>query len=113
MEALGEELESKASSKNDLILNQNGSKGKFSVYTRPISTFEPQKVKTILYLLSWMIKMGGKIAMAIFRRKKMINKVAFFVIYFHNKIHFAIFNVYISSGAFLVARTMIHMKLVP
>ena len=45
--------------------------------------------------------------------KKAVNKVAFYLIYFHNKIHLAIFNIFIPAGAFLITRVLIHMKTVP
>ena len=35
------------------------------------------------------------------------------MIYFHNKIHLAIFNTFISSGVFVIARTILHMKTLP
>ena len=70
-------------------------------------------LKTVLYLLSWLIKIFGKLLLKLFRERQIVNKAAFFVIYFHNKIHLAVFNTFISSGVFLVTRTMIHMKTIP
>ena len=70
-------------------------------------------LKTVLYLLSWLVKLSGKIVLKGFKERQIVNKAAFYVIYFHNKFHLAIFNTFITSGVFLLSRTILHMKTIP
>ena len=68
-----------------------------------------------MYLISWILKGFRHIYMRMrrIRNECEIGKVAFYIIFIHNKLHFSIFNVFISSGIMLITRTLIHMKLVP
>ena len=100
---------------NNNIRNQVGTKGKFSIYKRPIVTIKNQIQRVIPYMISWILKLWK---MFYLRKKRImdkskIGKVAFYLIYVHNAIHFSIFNVFLSSGILVVARTLLHMKLFP
>ena len=100
---------------NENIKNQVGVRGKFSLYKRPIATINNQMRRLIPYLLSWVLKIWKMIYMRKSRiaGKSKIGKVAFYLIFAHNAIHFSIFNVFLSSGIMLVVRTILHMKLIP
>ena len=62
MEGLGRKVETKSVEEhNTKILNQKGTKGKFTVYKRPITTFQHYHYKIVLYLISWILKILFKI----------------------------------------------------
>ena len=84
MMTLGQNLEQKNSlSRNEYIANGIGSRGKFTRYDKPISTFKPYYLKIVLYLISWMVKIWSRIMVRIAKGSRKINKFVFYIIYFH------------------------------
>ena len=65
------------------------------------------------YLASWVCRIIGKVLTVASKRKKRITKTVFYFIYFHHKIHFGIFNSFISTGVLLTMRTILHTRLIP
>ena len=47
------------------------------------------------------------------KKAKKIIKWQFYFVYFHHKVHFGIFNAFISSGVLLITRTILHTKIIP
>ena len=100
---------------NENIMNQVGERGKYSLYKRPIVTIKNLVLKVVPYLFSWVLKIWKFIHLRKSRiaHKSKIGKVAFYLIFAHNAIHFSIFNIFLSSGVMLIVRTILHMKLNP
>ena len=114
LSTLGKSLEKTSTiSRNSYILNTVGSRGKFTKYDKPVSTIQPYLSKILMYLFSWIIKVWSKYE--IFKAKKSgkINKIKFYVIWFHQKIHFGVFNMFITNGVMLTTRTILHVKMFP
>ena len=99
--------------KNLIVKNEANSRGKFVVYQKGISTIDTFHYKTILYFLSFIIRMIEKLVVKILKKKEKINKVIFYTIFVHNRVHFVLLNVFISGGVFLNLRTILHMKTIP
>ena len=70
-------------------------------------------MKIVIYLLSWMVKLWSKIMIKIAKGTRKINKYVFYVIYFHQKMHFGVFNMFITNGVMLTTRTILHMRMIP
>ena len=114
MAAGGEALEPKSPMEKNLIVeNEANSRGKFTVYQKGISTIDTFHYKTILYFLSFIVRMIEKLVVKFLKKKEKINKVIFYTIFVHNRIHFVLLNIFISGGVFLNTRTILHMKTIP
>ena len=114
LETSGDNLEPKnIMSKDSIILNQTGLKGRLSTYNKSITTFELFHYKIILYMLSFLLKIVGNYIVYKIKATGKINNKLFYVIYFHNKVHFILFNLYLSGCVFLNARSVLHMKYLP
>ena len=84
MEGLGKKVEVKSVEEhNSKILNQTGTKGKFSVYKRPITTFQHYHYKIVLYFISWIFKILFKILIVRAKNMNYIKKWVFYIIYYH------------------------------
>ena len=99
--------------RTDFIMNSSGTKGKFSIYDRAVSTISSYLLKTILYLLSWIIKIWSKFEIPRAKKNKKIGKAKFYIIWFHQKIHFGLFNMFITNGVMLTTRTILHIRTLP
>ena len=112
MEGLGRKLEVKSKDEhNSKILNQTGTKAKLSLYKRPITTFKHYHYKIVIYLISWILKITFKIVTRRAKKAQYIQKWAFYMIYYHQKLHFAVFNTFIASGVMITASTLLYMKI--
>ena len=108
----GVELHSRQK-KNLILENRTASRGKLALYKQGITTVDILHYKTILYVVSFLFRLAEKGLLRLLWRKRTINKFIFYIIYFHNKIHFVLLNVFISGGEFLNLRTLLHMKMIP
>ena len=94
-------------------MNRAGSKRKFDIYSRAIVTLPNYTLKIAIYLLSWGFKAISKLLIKIAKKREKINKFVFYFVYYHNKIHFGIFNAVLSQGVLLMSRTVLHTKTFP
>ena len=99
--------------KSSILKNESGSKGKLSFYNLPITTLDNFHYKIALYMFSFLLRIFTKMLVKIMKRKGKIERNLFYLIYFHNKIHFVIFNIYIAGCIFLNARSILHLKYFP
>ena len=103
----------KIEDQDSYIRNRSGSHAKFDTYSRSITTSPNIWIKIVLYLVSWLLKTIAVISTKIMKKKKRINKLVFYFVYYHQKLHFGILNTFISQGVLLTTRTITHTKLVP
>ena len=114
LENTGNNFEPKAKmEKNSILENQTGSRGRLSDYNKSITTFELFHYKIVLYTLSFIIRILTKILVKKMKTKRTINKTLFYFVYFHNRLHFVLFNLYLSGCIFLNTRSILHMKYFP
>ena len=99
--------------KNKILNNTSSSRGKLTLYNKGVSTIDTFHYKTILYLISFLVRLFEKFLVERSKKKEKVNKVVFYIVFIHNRIHFVLFNIFISGGVFLNLRTLLHMKLVP
>ena len=104
---------SEIGNQDSYILNKVGSKGKFDVYERSLTSSPSYAIKIFFYLASWVCRIIGKVLTVASKRKNRITKTVFYFVYFHHKIHFGIFNSFIASGVLLTTRTLLHTKVIP
>ena len=94
--------------------NDENTRIKFFFYESDITTLENFHYQTILYLISFVFRIIEKmITKWLIRTKRNIYKVVFYFILIHDRIHFVLFNIYISGGVFLSLRTILHMQTIP
>jgi len=90
--------------------NDENTRIKFFFYESDITTLENFHYQTILYIISFLLKLVERmITKWLIRTKRNIYKVVFYFILIHDRIHFVLFNIYISGGVFLSLRTILHM----
>ena len=69
------------------------------------------KWRMMIYLGSWFLKIFGRIlTYKLFRGNKVV-KVIFYIVFFHNRLHFVTFNGFLHTGVLISCRTVIHMKI--
>ena len=114
LERTGENLEprTKASS-NSILENQRNTSGRLTDYNKSLTTFELFHYKIILYMLSFILRILTRILIKCMSKKKRIHKILFYFIYYHNRVHFVVFNIYLSGCIFLNARSVLQMKYNP
>ena len=114
LENTGDNFEPKAKmSKSSILKNQTGSRGRLSDYNKSITTFELFHYKIVIYMISFVLRILTKILVQKMKTKRMINKKLFYFVYIHNRLHFIIFNLYLSGCIFLNTRSILHMKYFP
>ena len=114
LEKTGDALEPKPQmSKSSILDNQTGTRGKLSAYEKPITTFDIFHYKIALYMISFLVRIIAKFLVIKMKEKGKINKKLFYFVYFHNRIHFVLFNLYLSGCVFLNARSILHLKYLP
>ena len=110
----GEALEPKSPWEKNLIqMNQVGSRRKITFYNKAITTIDSFHYKTILYFMSFIIRAIEKSVVDFMKKKRKINKVLFYFVFIHNRVHFVLLNIFLSGGVFLNTRTLLHMKMFP
>ena len=83
MQGLGKKIEIESNQEhNSKIRNSIGNKAKFDTYEKPITTIQHYYFKTIVYLTSWVFKIGFLIFLKISKIKK-VGKVMFYVVLVH------------------------------
>ena len=100
-------------SKNSILENQTGSRGRLTDYNKSLTTFELFHYKIILYMVSFILRIFTKILVKKMTKNGKVNKKLFYFVYYHNKIHFILFNLYLSGCIFLNTRSILHMKYLP
>ena len=114
LEKTGDTLEPKTSmSRSSILDNQAGSRGKLSAYNKSITTLDLFHYKIAIYILSFLLRILAKFLVKKMKTKGKINKKLFYFVYIHNRVHFIIFNLYLSGCVFLNARSLLHMKYLP
>ena len=114
LEKTGESLEPEAKmSKNSILENQSGTRGKLSAYNKGITTFDLFHYKIIAYMISFIVRIVNKFLVRKMKSKGKINKKLFYFVFYHNRIHFVLFNLYLSGCIFLNARSILHLKYFP
>ena len=114
LEKTGDALEPKATMEKSSILdNQTGTRGKLSNYEKSLTTFDLFHYKIVIYMVSFLVRILSKYLVIKMKKNGKINKKLFYFVYFHNRIHFIIFNLYLSGCVFLNARSILHMKYLP
>ena len=98
--------------RDSIIQNTVASRGKFAKYETPITTLDIYHYKTALYMFSFIVRLIEKIFIDIIRTSR-IKKFGFYFIFYHNRIHFLLFNMFLAGGIFLNTRTLLHMKAWP
>ena len=110
----GEAMEPKSIVSEDLVIkNRVNSRRKITLYNKGITTVDTIHYKSILYFVSFVLRILEKIGLLYFSNKGKIHKATFYIIYVHNRLHFVLFNLFLSSGVLLNTRTLLHMKLWP
>ena len=111
----GDALEPGLQTQTDSILrNRTGSEGKLTLYNQSITTFDVLHGYIFLYFVSFLLKMTGKIMIKVNQNlRKNIDPSVFNFVYYHNRIHFMIFNLFLATGVFLNARSVLHNRYNP
>ena len=114
MEGLGQRIEIRSVQEhNNKILNQTGTKGKFTVYKRPITSFPHLHYRVLIYLASWILKIIFRVVIYTVRKTNYIPYWLFYTIYYHQKIHFSLFSIFLNNGVIMTATTILFMKRLP
>ena len=101
--------------KNKIIENQVGSRGKFTLYNTPLSSLDVLHYKLIIYMFSWSIRALEKLFFPLIKNSDelKVKKFFYWVIFFHNRLHFALFNLFLAGGVLINARTLLHLPMWP
>ena len=114
LEQTGDNLEPETKTEiNSILRNRMGSRGKLTLYRKSLTTVDIFHYKILLYMLSFIIRISTKFLIKKVVRNGKINKFIFYFIYFHNRVHFVLFNIILSGCVFLNARSILHMKYFP
>ena len=114
LENTGKALEPETKmSQSSILKNETGTKGKLSFYEKSVTTFDLFHYKIVLYMISFLVRIFAKKLVKIMKTKGKINKKLFYFVFFHNRIHFVLFNLYLSGCVFLNARSILHLKYLP
>ena len=93
--------------------NEVGFKAKFSKYQRPISLTDVYGLKTYMYLGSWLFKILLGIWYQFSKCRGKIGGFQFYASCIHKRLHNGLFNVFLTSGAFHVTKTILFVKAIP
>ena len=105
----GKNQESNSRFSQDAILEvENGTQGKITLYRRPISTIDVFHYKIVIYFFSFLLKTFLNFFTKKMKNSKRLNKMIFYVIFYHQKLHFAFFNIFLANCVFLNGRSLIH-----
>ena len=114
LEQTGDNLEPGSKmGKMSIINNATGTRGKLDKYKKSLSTFDLFHYKIFLYMASFIVRILTRIFVQKMKKNGKINKKLFYFVYYHNRIHFAILNMYLSGCVFLNARSILHLKYLP
>ena len=102
-----------ALSKNEIIENQNGWKGKINTFNTPLSFSMTYYSKIVVYLLSWGLRVVSFFLTIYFRKKGKMNKWAFYFMIYQKRLHFASYNIFLGNGIMLASRTLLHTSTNP
>ena len=110
---VGTDIEPKLANNEDFVqLNQKGTKGKFSIEDRLITTSDAIYFKIFFYFLSWILKLLTRGIIFAFEqtKKRTLHKYFYYYAFFQEKIHYGISNSTLTYGTLLSARTILHSK---
>ena len=110
---VGSDIEPQISNKDFALLNQKGSRGKFTIEERLITTSDAIYFKICFYFLSWILKLVTKAIIFAFEKSKVrsLPKYFYYYAFFQEKIHYGISNSTLIYGTLLSARTILHSKI--
>ena len=114
LDMIGEEIEPKLTNNKDFVQeHQNGTKGKFSMQQRLITTSDVIYLKILVYFISWFLKIVTMAILYVFDRKKeaSLPKLFYYYAFFQEKFHYGISNSTLVYGSLLSARTILHSKI--